>query len=166
MIERLPLDLFGDRDDDAATTETPADAEDLLLEEPAEADAENADADIVLVSCQWCSESFDNALSHCPACNALHVKTVVPEEVTSTTCQWCHTVFDIGPTECPTCNARVIVPGQNVPGEHDIPLDYARLGIMSQRAQSRQLLVGMMAGGGIDGIAAGLIGLAVTLLDD
>ncbi len=167
MIERLPLDLFGDESD---RPEAAAPAEDVVVEdEPAPAPVVEAppEADIVLATCQWCSESFDNDLSACPQCNAIHIKAAQPDVVeTTVTCQWCLTEFDIGPTHCPTCNARVVVPGQHVLGEHDLSLDYNRLGVLGQRAHSRQLLAGMMIGGGLDIIAGGLIGLAITLLDD
>jgi hypothetical protein len=159
MIDSLPLDLFEDSDD---AVEVDADEElDLAIDpEPR--------ADVMLVNCQWCAEQFDNELPACPKCSATHIRLDPPigEEVTSVTCQWCLTTFDAGPTECPNCNARVVVPGQNVLGEHDVPLDYNRLGVMAQRAQSQHLLAGMMLGGGLDSLAAGLIGLAITLLDD
>ena len=168
MIERLPLDIFEDADD--------ADQSDEPAETLVESDVDEAvdlivepelPVDVLLVKCQWCAEQFDNELPACPACDAKHIRVGPPEdEATTVTCQWCLTTFDIGPTECPNCEARVVVPGQNVPGEHDIALDYNRVGVMAQRAHSHQLLAGMMVGGGLDSLAAGLIGLALTLLDD
>ena len=167
MISRLPLDLFDDRDDaddPLALPEAPADDVDLVV---APVPVEDVLEDIVLATCQWCAESFDNELDNCPHCNAKHIKLATQAaEPTTVTCQWCLTTFDIGPTDCPECNARVVVPGQNVPGEHDVPLNFNAMGVMAQRAHSNQMLAGMMLGGGLDSLAAGLIGLALTLWDD
>lgn len=179
MINRLPLDLFDDPaepDESAAPSGDPSpeaagEAIDQILESPSSDDDAATEAieprDILLVTCQWCSAQFDNELPACPECNAAHVPVQPPEEEpTTVTCQWCLTTFDIGPDTCPECNARVVIPGQNVPGEHDVPLDFNRLGMASRNAHSQQMLVGMMASGGLDMFAAGLIGLALTVLDD
>ena len=178
MISRLPLDLFGDAEGSTETTETPdevavvevdeleAEAVELAPTTVAAEDEPEAQ-DILLVTCQWCSTSFDNELATCPECNAKHVRVQPPdEEPTTVTCQWCLTTFDTGPETCPECHARVIVPGQHVLGENDVPLDFNSLGMMSRNAHSNQMLAGMMLGGDLDFLTGGLIGLALTLLDD
>ena len=168
MIERMPLGIFGDSDDSAGES----DGVDIEVREdavvPADIVVEPAPAaDVLLVTCQWCSEQFDNKLTACPGCNARHVPILAPpEEPTTSTCQWCLTTFEIGPTVCPECNGRVVIPGQNVPGEADIPLDYNSLGVMSRRAHSNQLLVGLMIGGTVDSVIGGLVGMAISALDD
>ena len=168
MIERMPLDVFDDSCDSngdngetrLVASEDDESAVDVVIEPPQA-------ADVLIVTCQWCSAQFDNELPFCPECNAKHVKAPAPlEEPTTSTCQWCLATFDIGPTLCPNCNGRVVIPGQTVPGDHDLELDFNRLGMASRRAQSNQLLLGLAALGGLDSIVLGLVGLAVTVLDD
>ncbi|MEZ4520648.1 MAG: hypothetical protein R3A46_03235 [Thermomicrobiales bacterium] len=168
MIERLPLNLFDDNDDPAAAEPVVdrlvVDTERPIADLP---DIEES-ADVFLVNCQWCGISFDNELPACPDCGAKHIRVVrvTAEEPATITCQWCLTEFNAGPTTCPACGARVVVPGQYVPGEDDPYPSLLSQSILSRQAHSRQLLVGMMAGGGIETVIAGLIGLAITVFDE
>lgn len=164
MIERLPLDLFDDSDE--PTGDSVVDSPDS--EESAAQDSlTTLDSDVLLVSCQWCSQQFESELANCPHCDAVNIERAPsdPEE-TTVTCQWCLTVFDSGLMNCPSCDARMVVPGQRVLGEHDVPLDFNQLGVIGQRAHQQQLLAGMMIAGDLSSLAGGLIGIAVSLLDD
>jgi hypothetical protein len=122
---------------------------------------------VPLARCQWCAEQFDDRLLNCPACGVVHrLASPVCEGAAAPVCQWCQTAFEPGADNCPECGAMAIVPGQYVIGQNDpLPL-YASQSLLNQRAQSHQLLVGMIAGGGLDSLFAGLIGLAITLFDD
>lgn len=164
MIEHLPLELFGNADDDQ-------DNEDEIeepVDEAVDPSVETGDTpEITLVSCHWCAEQYDDRLAHCPGCGVVnHPSIVTLDDPDIVTCQWCQASFAAGPERCPACDARVLEPDQRVLGEDDEFPDFAGRGALAQRAQSHQLLVGMMAGGTIDNLAAGLIGLVLTLLDD
>src|SRR5690606_28814712 len=98
---------------------------------------------------------------NCPGCGAADIRIVLPpEEPGMVTCQWCQATFEQGPLTCPKCNARIIVPGQRVPGENDSFPDYANRGMLHRYSEANRMLVGMMAGGMVDSFTAGLIGLA------
>ncbi|CAN5615157.1 hypothetical protein BH23CHL2_BH23CHL2_12310 [soil metagenome] len=166
MIDRLPLELFDDLDDLDEPSSEPMPAPEVGEAQAIDPDI-GAAVEVLLVNCQWCAEQFDNELPNCPGCGATHLKIVAPPEVPGIiTCQWCQECFEAGPTHCPSCNARVVIPGQHVLGEDDPLPDLDSRGMMARQAQSHQLLVGMMAGGIVDGVAAGLIGLALALFDD
>jgi hypothetical protein len=162
MIERLPLEIFGgEREPEAG--ESLANGVDEIPNEMAE-EATEAGQDIVLARCQWCGKQFDDDLSRCPYCDAAHARPEpVEEESATVTCQWCLTEFERSEGACPSCQAMVVIPGQYVLGQDDA---MPARSLLAQRAQSHQFLVGMMAGGGLDALAAGLIGLAFTLFDD
>lgn len=169
MIDRLPLEIFGgESEPDAnANPASPApalDADADIVVQPAGSDAEPA-AD--LAHCQMCGGEFDDALEQCPHCGATYLPAdQAPEESSTVTCQWCLTEFESNRVTCPSCNARVVIPGQYVPGLNDPMPDYASRGMLPRYTEANRYLVGMMAGGGLDTIAAGLIGLALTLFDD
>ena len=160
MIEHLPLELFGDPEDDG-------DSEEAVVQDAEAATEVPIRPEVLRINCQWCGRQFDNELPKCPHCDATHITLVfAPGDPEIVVCQWCQTGFLRGPTTCPVCEARVVVPGQRVPGENDEFPDFAARGMLARNAQSHQLLAGMMAGGSVDSLTAGLIGLALSLLDD
>ncbi len=170
MIERLPLHIFDDEPDQpekipAAVIEPAPDEQvDGQLSEIAPIDS----TPVVLVRCQWCAEEFDDSLLACPACGVVHriAMPITDATASTTTCQWCQATFEAGTETCPECDAKIVVPGQFVIGQEDPGLSLLSRSLMAQRAQSHQLLVGMMAVGGLDSITGGLIGLALSLFDD
>lgn len=116
MIERLPLDIFEDRD--------PGPEPQASLRAPQEAQAGTPPAappapasGSFNVSCQWCGEWFDNELETCPHCGGAHRRLASPEEDgPERSCQWCLATIEPGSERCPECGARVVVPGQQIAG--------------------------------------------------
>jgi hypothetical protein len=169
MIERLPLDIFDDRPagtgEPAPAPETEAGAPDPQPEtlDP----AEDAGTSGFLVSCQWCGEQLDNELAVCPHCGGNHRRMASAEEDSpAVTCQWCLTTVEPGADRCPECHARIVVPGQHIPGLNDPLPVFSSYEVRLRQAQSQQMLAGMMMGGGLDSLVGGLIGLALAFFDD
>jgi hypothetical protein len=167
MIERLPLEIFGGDQEPDAETKPSSSSPELDTGTLVEAAESETAPPVTLARCQWCAAEFDDALGECPHCGAVHLRADPAEaQSTTVTCQWCLTEFEAELTTCPVCHAMAVIPGQYIPGEDEPMPDFASRGKLAQRAQSHQLLVGMMAGGGLDALAAGLIGLAFTLFDN
>jgi RNA polymerase subunit RPABC4/transcription elongation factor Spt4 len=123
MIERLPLDLFGEQStpaDDAA--EAPATG-------PATVDAASEAAEGTRM-CQWCGEHVANDTAACPACGgrlvpvderagALYGTEELPPN--PDVCQWCASTVDPDDEPCPVCGGVArgdtsrVVPGVTVP---------------------------------------------------
>jgi hypothetical protein len=122
MIDRLPLDLFGEDEPEPATTDqttvasTPA--ADPVPEAAADADADPA----ATVSCPWCAATVPADLRTCPACDAT---IPVPESPAPAPvdgiCQWCGATIAPDVDICPDCgwdargDSQVELPGLTTP---------------------------------------------------
>lgn len=111
MIERLPLNVFGEEDESAEQSAAPAG------ERP----------------CAWCATPIPEGADRCPACGALvgtspaltvpdaldvaaaalappvPVEPVVPvDNAQMVTCQWCVARVPVGTEICPNCQGRLV----------------------------------------------------------
>jgi RNA polymerase subunit RPABC4/transcription elongation factor Spt4 len=123
MIDRLPLDLFGDGEPESAPSEgteaAPAEAASTPVAEPT---ASPAGPTAATVNCPWCAASVPADARICPACEA---RIPGPEPATPQRhdgiCQWCGATIAAEIDTCPDCgwdargSSEIEMPGLTTP---------------------------------------------------